>query len=175
MPVSSPSTTSSRQWDATHASVVGLQNPDLQSSPLAHPLPRLHFSPQAPPQSLSVSSPSLRPSSHAVALQRCDCMLHIPVEQSPSAAQAWPASHFFAQPPPQSLSVSPPFLVASSQYVATHTLVVALQNPERQSSAIRQPRPSTHFVVHAPPQSMSVSELSFWLFAQSSGGPRSSI
>jgi hypothetical protein len=70
------------------------------------------------------------------------------------------------QLPPQSTSVSVEFFAPSSQWVATHFLVVTLQAPVAQSPAAAQPPPSAHFVLQLPPQSRSVSVTSLMPFSQ---------
>jgi hypothetical protein len=59
--------------------------------------------------------------------------------------------------PPQSVSVSVPFLVPSEQLDAWH--VPAMHTPLVQSAPVVQPLPSAHLSVgaHEPPQSTSVS------------------
>jgi hypothetical protein len=63
-----------------------------------------------PPQSTSVSRPSLRPSWHWFATQVLGVvkMLQALDEQSPFATQPFPTAHAEHWPPPQSMSVSKP-------------------------------------------------------------------
>src|SRR5260370_30746441 len=82
-----------------------------QPSPSAHSWNDV----QLPPQSLSVSPPFLTPSvqlgGRAAGLQVTSQM---PLWQSPFTRQPSPSGHW-GQPPPQSLSVSLPFLMPSVQ------------------------------------------------------------
>src|SRR5437867_4134914 len=74
--------------------------------------------------------------------------------QSPALAHPFPAAHLLLQGPPQSISVSPPFLIPSLQ-VGTAQLP-PVQTPVAQSLAEEQIRPMPH-LLQLPPQSMSVS------------------
>ncbi|MFO0669958.1 MAG: hypothetical protein U0235_10080 [Polyangiaceae bacterium] len=68
-----------------------------------------------------------------------------PVVQSPVAQSVFSlhdasTSHFFAQPPPQSTSPSPPFFTPSSHAGATHFLVTQLETRSRSTGARRAGR-----------------------------------
>src|SRR4051812_19400681 len=67
-------------------------------------------------------------------------------------------AHLGQVAPPQSVSVSSPFLFESVQW-STHTL--ALQTPLAQSLEIRQALPLAHLFEQAIPQSTSLSNPSF--------------
>ena len=88
--------------------------------------------------------------------------------QSAGIAQESPFAHFDEQDPPQSTSVSVPFLNPSPQVGAAHRCDDGLQKPEVQSAATRQPLaagspPDAHVLAGmsarqvAPPQSVPVS------------------
>src|SRR5438876_1032035 len=75
--------------------------------------------------------------------------------QSPFLTQFILAMHDAHRPPPQSTSVSLPFLSPSVQPGATQ--LIPTQTDEAQSPAMRHPLPTSHLLVHDPPQSTSVS------------------
>jgi len=81
--------------------------------------------------------------------------------------QILPAAHPGQVPPPQSTSVSVPFLTKSVHVEALHTLV--MQTPEMQSEAIRQLLVSVHLAHELPPQSMALSD-PFWMPSAHVGG-----
>ena len=82
-----------------------------------------------------------------------------------------PAAHFGQALPPQSTSVSPPFLTVSSQASAAHTRTErapsfwSMHTPLTQSEGTRHDFRSAHFEHVGPPQSMSASA---WFFRRSS-------
>ncbi len=76
--------------------------------------------------------------------------------------QVRPGAHF-GQDPPQSTSVSVPFLAESAQLGVPQMAGAPAQMPLRQSPEPRQSRPAAHFG-HTEPQSTSVS---VWFFTPS--------
>jgi hypothetical protein len=84
----------------------------------------------------------------------CGEPVHTLLMQSVGTLQPPPAGHL-AQLPPQSTSVSRPFMVPSLQLGALHTLPV--QTPDVQSVPAAHARVTSHFGHAAPPQSTSVS------------------
>jgi hypothetical protein len=80
--------------------------------------------------------------------------VHTRLAQSLFTAQAASVGHP-GQPPPQSMSVSVPFLKPSVQPAFAHTL--PLQNVVVQSLPRLHALPTAHLVVQLPPQSTSVS------------------
>jgi hypothetical protein len=104
---------------SAHSGVVA-QEPLLQML-VAQSLARLHGLPTPqpgqvpPPQSISTSAPSRRPSSHDGTLQRWLAEQIKPLAQSVSAPQAAPALQRVEQSPPQSTSASLPFWIPSLQ------------------------------------------------------------
>jgi hypothetical protein len=140
--------------------------PDRQS-PLAEHLPSAAHGVQIPPpQSRSVSFPFFTPSTHVAGWQTVPASLAIPppspignAEQTPlaqSAAllQVLPGEHIPHPAPPQSMSVSVPFLSPSAHVAAWQTLAV--------HTLSMQSAPTLHvrLVGHGaqlPPQSLSVS------------------
>jgi hypothetical protein len=129
----------------------------VQSLPAVHASPSAHVGQSAPPQSTSLSKPSL---SKLVQLgARQVPPWQAPDVQSPWRKQCWPSPQG-EQAPPQSASLSVPFCTVSvhdgsAQRLATH-------DPVRQSVAAEQIAPMGHGGHSAPPQSMSVSPMS-WL------------
>src|SRR5512145_1425947 len=91
---------------------------DWQSDAILQAFPTPHFVVQEPPQSTSVSVPFFARSLHAAAWQTL--VLQTPLAQSEPVEQALPFAQVLvgAQPPPQSVSVSVPFLVLSPQVAA---------------------------------------------------------
>jgi hypothetical protein len=81
--------------------------------------------------------------------------MQTPPWQSPPTLQTLPLAHFVLQLPPQSTSVSVPFLTRSLQAGIWHTLLV--HTPLWQSALTEQPFVSAHLAVQVPPQSTSVS------------------
>jgi hypothetical protein len=152
------------------------QTPDEQSPSEAQDLAAAQRSHVRPPQSTSVSSPFLTPSSHVGASQM-PSVEQTPESQSASPTLPSPAGHAFpgahaghtlpdAAAPPQSASVSPPFLTPSSQVGAAHH-PSAPHTPEAQSAAnahVEPPSQRSHLAKSgtkapsaAPPQSTSAS------------------
>jgi len=137
---------------------------------LVHPLPSAHveLGAQLPPQSLSVSVPFLTPSLHAGGEQTCDPE-QTPLWQSPATKHPSPSEHFdvVEHVPPQSTSVSVPFLTPSLQADAEQKCEPG-QTPLVQSAAIKHPLPSAQVLpgAHVPPQSVSVSFPFFTLSVQ---------
>src|SRR5436190_1490199 len=85
-----------------------------QSPPPLHVLPARQAA-QAPPQSTSDSEPFFSLSSHAGAAQRFVVALHTWLMQSVVTAQVLPSGQAPQPAPPQSTSVSVPFLMVSAQ------------------------------------------------------------
>src|SRR5262245_31640821 len=89
----------------------------------------------------------------------------VPFTQSPPTRHFLPTAHLGQPPlPPQSTSVSAPFLIRSLQVTFWHTLLV--HTPEAQSRGSAQPSPSAQAGQVAPPQSTSVSSPSLTLLLQ---------
>jgi hypothetical protein len=82
-------------------------------------------------------------------------LMHTPLWQSVAPVQTLPATHLGQLAPPQSVSVSVPFLTTSVQVAGWHTSPV--HTPLWQSLATAHVLPATHLLHEAPPQSMSVS------------------
>src|SRR5437762_2933128 len=76
------------------------------------------------------------------------------VVQSPLTVQALPGAHLAVQEPPQSTSVSVPFLTTSVQVA---TWQVTLHTPLAQSDGAPQLLLVPHLVLQVPPQSTSLS------------------
>jgi len=110
-----------------------------------------------PPQSMSVSLPFLTPSGQPTAPQTCVAAGQILDAQSLATRHALPVAHLVTQDPPQSTSVSLPFLTESAQVGARQVPLV--HTPLMQSEPDEQVTPSAHFLVGAqpPPQSGPVS------------------
>jgi hypothetical protein len=80
--------------------------------------------------------------------------LHTPLVQSPPTLHAFKSAHFVAQDPPQSTSVSVPFLALSLQLPVVQTLLV--QMPLTQSlPALHEKPPAQRLQLEEPPQSMA--------------------
>jgi hypothetical protein len=99
---------------------------------------------------------------------------HAPLEhallaQSAGAVQLLPGSHLPHAEPPQSMSLSSPFLTESLQVAATHT--EPTQDRVTQSAPVLHPLVSPQ-AAHAPPQSTSVSPPFFRPSPQSAGKQR---
>ncbi len=128
MEVSVPFLTVSKQVGATHNPAVHTPLTQLAAT-VPHILPTAQAGQLAPPQSTSVSVPFRVPSVHAADAH--SFMTHTPLVQSTPMAQVSPSVHLrglaaVAQAPPQSTSVSVPFLTVSrhvgiAQVVAGHT------------------------------------------------------
>jgi hypothetical protein len=116
----------------------------------------MHFVAHVPPQSTSVSVPFFTVSVHAAALHFFVTLSQTPVAQSAPTAHVLLSAHFVAHVPPQSTSVSVPFLTVSLHAAALHFFVVLSQTPLAQSVAAAHVLLSVHFE-HVPPQSTSVS------------------
>src|SRR5437016_4791201 len=84
--------------------------------------------------------------------------------QSAAPAHICPFAHLFGQIPPQSTSVSWPFLSTSVQEGTSHLLLVQLLL--WQSAPRMQLLPSAHWLGQVPPQSTSVSVPFFMLSLQ---------
>jgi hypothetical protein len=113
MSVSSPSFIPSAH--AVHLPAV--HSPDAQSPATLHVLSSAHFwfvgaVAQLPPQSMSVSSPSVLPS---LQLTQVPVESHLPLAQSPGFLQCWPSLQAGQVAPPQSVSVSSPLVCVSVQ------------------------------------------------------------
>src|SRR4051794_7813704 len=118
----------------------------------------MHLAQVGPPQSTSVSMPSLVP------LPQGPVPMHLPLLQTPLRQSLLPP-HLALAPqrgqgvaPPQSTSLSPPFCFASVQVGATQTSIA--QIPLWQSPATLQAWPFTQALPcdeQTPPQSTSVS------------------
>jgi hypothetical protein len=163
--LSLPSSTPSRQLDATHTSLSTLHQADAQSALCTHFCLSAHGMQVAPPQSTSVSSPSITPSVQWLVWQVCMSAWHQVLVQSLPEMHALPSPHVEQVPPPQSTSVSAPSLRPSPHWLATHTSVIELQKPLLQSASLRHLSASAHGEQSGPPQSTSVSpgsSLAFW-------------
>jgi hypothetical protein len=77
--------------------------------------------------------------------------------QSLAPVQVLPFAHLFGQGPPQSVSLSVPFLTPSPQVGAEHVPVAAGQTPLWQSPGTAHVFPVPHLPHAAPPQSMALS------------------
>jgi hypothetical protein len=93
--------------------------------------------------------------------------LQTDVVQSEASAQPCPEPHAAQVPPPQSVSVSLPFLTPSAQVGAWHVLVVVpVHTPLAQSLPTRQTLADAQVGQVPPPQSTSVSAPFFTTSAQ---------
>jgi hypothetical protein len=151
--VSLPFFTPSEQLDDWHLSGEPEQTPLWQSPATAHVAPAAHLPQEAPPQSMSVSTPFLTPSAHVGAWHTP--AVQTPLWQSPGTEQVLALAHLPQEAPPQSTSVSVPFLTKSVQLAAWQML--PMHTPLWQSPALAQTLPAMHFTQVAPPQSMSLS------------------
>jgi hypothetical protein len=152
MSVSVPFFTKSPHVGALHVAGLPLHTPLWQSAAPAHSLPFAHFG-QLEPQSTSVSV-WFRTLSEQVAVRQSP-PVHTPLLQSPPATHARFVSQRGQVPlaPPQSMSVSSPFLTTSEhvgiwQREPEHT-------PLTQSVALPHALPAPHVAPHTPPQSTS--------------------
>jgi hypothetical protein len=116
---------------------------------------------QLPPQSTSVSVPFFTPSLHETGEHKPPA--HAPLVQSVTLPQRRPLAHFGHVLPPQSTSLSAPFLIPSLQLGCAQ--VPAVHRPLMQSAALTHIFPGRHGE-QGPPQSMSLSPLSFIPLAQ---------
>lgn len=114
---------------------------------------------QLPPQSTSVSLPFLAPSLQLGAWHLAGLPEHTPLVQSPATLHSLPSAHLVVHvSPPQSTSVSPPFLTLSGQPGAWHFFGVPEHTPLEQSLAAAHCSPEPQRAHRlAPPQSTSVS------------------
>jgi hypothetical protein len=78
-----------------------------------------------------------------------------PFKQSVAARHAVPCAHFGQLAPPQSTSLSAPFVTLSLQVATRH--VPPVQTPLEQSTAPRHALPSGQRLQALPPQSVSLS------------------
>jgi hypothetical protein len=139
--------------------LVGLpvQTPLTQSVAPLQILPPLHL-PQLEPQSTSVSVPFFAPSLHFGTWHFLGVPLQTPLEQSAASPQFEPSLHLAHEPvPPQSTSVSLPFLALSLQLGAWHVAGFPEQTPLVQSLDTEQRKSFAHLAQVLPPQSTSVS------------------
>jgi hypothetical protein len=136
---------------------VPLHTPLEQSVASAQLEPSLHAE-HVPPQSVSVSEPFLAPSLQVGAWQVAGLPEQTLLVQSVETEQSLVSAHLAQVPPPQSTSVSVPFLTVSGQAAAWHFFGVPLHTPLVQSvvAAHDSPVPQRAQVV-APPQSTPVS------------------
>jgi hypothetical protein len=151
--VSAPFLTTSVQVGAWHTLLT--QTPLWQSVPAEQILPVAHVGHPPPPQSTSVSVPFLTTSAHVGAWHLSGEPVHTPLAQSEAPVHVLPVPHFGQDAPPQSTSVSVPFLTTSAHVGAWHTRPV--HTPLWQSEPELHALPAAHFGHDAPPQSMSVS------------------
>jgi hypothetical protein len=151
--VSVPFLTRSVQLDAWHRPAV--HTPLWQSPATLQTLPAAHLPHVPPPQSMSVSAPFLTLSVQVAARHLSGEPKHTPLWQSAGSAHVAPAPHLGHAPPPQSTSVSVPFLTTSAQLGAWQML--PMHTPAWQSDATLHILPAGHLPQVAPPQSMSVS------------------
>src|SRR5579883_1760790 len=107
----------------------------MHSKPVAHGL-------QEPPQSTSVSLPSLIPSLQVLGRAAQAPATQAPPAQSPFTRHALPAAQPMQTGPPQSTSVSLPSLIPSLQEVSQTLLT---HSPLAQSVARRHIFPIAHF------------------------------
>ena len=152
-----------------------VQSPLWQSELLEQALLLAHLPQTSPPQSMSVSKPSLFPlpqETVGVAVtQTLVVLLQMPVVQSLLIEQILPTAHLGQLfKPPQSMSVSNPFCDRSEQDAGTSDdpQMLAVQMPEAQSPGKEQAWPVAHGL-HEPPQSISVSDPFFTLSVQVGG------
>jgi hypothetical protein len=150
----------SRPFRKPSEQVAAMQTPAIEQELVTQSLPTRQVRPtkhraahEPPPQSTSVSAPSL---SRLLHVATCVHTIagHRPDAQSGPAAQDWPTEHFLRHMPPQSMSVSAPSLtrfmhvLGGTQRPPTHVL-------DAQSKAVPHVLPCAHFMEQLPPQSMS--------------------
>jgi hypothetical protein len=143
-----------------------------QSLAAAHALPLAQWGQLGPPQSTSVSAPFLAPSVQLGPDGVQTLLVHSVLTQSAPATHALPSEHLGQLGPPQSTSVSLPFLVLSEQLVLGAVQRLLLHRALEQSAAPLHALPVAHFGHAGPPQSMSVSEPSRVPLVQVAGGAR---
>jgi P2-related tail formation protein len=110
---------------------------------------------QVPPQSAAVSVPFLTPSLQVAARQSWVVVEQTPLWQSPAALQILLVPHLGQSGPPQSMSVSLPFL-ATSEHVGSWQMLLRHTALVQSVPRVHDP-PATHFGQLVPPQSTSVS------------------
>jgi len=110
-----------------------------------------------PPQSKPVSFPFLTPSLHAAGTHT-EFLQFFDKQSSPveHLARFAHGEHGELAPPPQSTSVSGPFMIPSMHVAGLHTLLTSSQLFDAQSVPTAQTLPLAQGK-HVPPQSMSVS------------------
>ncbi len=142
---------------------------ETQSSSSSHISPSSQVDPQTPPQSTSVSSWFISPSSQpSPGWQVPAASSQLFEMQSPSPLQVSSVSHVGPHEPPQSTSVSSPPCSPSSHDGSTQRSATSWQVLETQSPSSSQPSPSSHVAPHTLPQSTSVSS---WFWTSSSHVP----
>jgi hypothetical protein len=97
-----------------------VHDPLVQSALPPHDCVGRHFAEQDPPQSTSISVPFFAPSEHVGTWHRSSLqkrpqpwLAHTPLVQSDPAEHFFWSAHLAQVPPPQSTSVSAPFIFAS--------------------------------------------------------------
>jgi hypothetical protein len=126
----------------------------------AHSFEWAHFG-QPPPQSVSVSLPLSMPSVQVAVWQASGKPEQTLLAQSVLPLHALFAPHAWQFEPPQSVSVSVPFLTPSVQLEDAHSLVKLSHFPLWQSAFTWQVIAVAQAEHDEPPQSTSVSELFF--------------
>jgi hypothetical protein len=150
--VSAPFFTWSPQIGLWHT--FGEQTPLTQSTGAPHDWPGWHPLQPPPPQSTAFSLPFFTPSLHEGGRQRLVVPLQTPLAQSVPALQVWSvAQREHEKGPPQSTSVSWPFLTRSLQLGARQRLPM---HDELSQSVLPPHRlPAAHGGQTPPPQSAS--------------------
>ncbi len=133
-----------------------VQVPLVQSVPARQVLPLAQSAAQLPPQSMSVSVPFFTPSVQVGAGAAQTPAEQLVLEQSAPTLQVLPLAHLAAQLPPQSISLSLPFLIPSAQ-VGSAVQIPVTQLVLVQSVPARQVLPLAQSAAQLPPQSTSVS------------------
>jgi hypothetical protein len=115
---------SQAEADVRAAQTPARQLPVAQSASTSQVLPSAHGGQASPPQSTSVSIPSFTQSaqlgdpgvtgSHVARVAAQRPLVHVPLAQSAPSLQALPSAHGGQASPPQSTSVSVPFLTPSA-------------------------------------------------------------
>jgi hypothetical protein len=93
--------------------ILPMHTPSRQSAATEHILPFAHFGQLEPPQSMSVSVPFFTLSVHAGVWHVPGDPVQMPLWQSDATTQNASVAHLGQAPPPQSTSVSVPFLTVS--------------------------------------------------------------
>jgi hypothetical protein len=139
------------------AQALPVHTPLAQSAASVHDCPAPHVAQVVPPQSMSVSAAFFTPSVHVATWHVLVVVpVQTPVTQSDPAEQPLVVAHLAQVPPPQSVSVSAPFLTPSLQVGAAQVppvqILLRQSVPALQVAPLGQP-------LHAPPppQSMPVS------------------